>query len=54
MVEKGFFARAWENVKEFCSNIWNWIKTKWSNFTNWVKSFFTEPDEADVILKQAA
>ena len=54
MVEKGFFARAWENVKEFCKNIWNWIATKWTNFTNWVKSFFTEPDDQDVILKQAA
>ena len=54
MVEKGFFARAWENVKEFGKNIWNWIATKWTNFTNWVKSFFTEPDDQDVILKQAA
>lgn len=53
MVKKGFFARAWKNVKDFCRNIWNWIATKWSNFTAWVKSFFTEPDEADVILKQA-
>lgn len=52
--EKGFFARHWHNVKEFCKNIWNWIAEKWTQFKNWVTSFFAEPDDQEVILKAAA
>ena len=50
MVKKGFFARAWDNVKDFCKNVWNWFKDKWDGFSNWVKSFFTEPEDQDVIM----
>ena len=52
--EKGFFARHWHNVKEFCKNIWNWIAGKQTQFKNWVTSFFAEPDDQEVILKAAA
>lgn len=54
MKEVGFFARHWQNVKDFCVNVWKWCKEKCTNFFNWVKSFFTEPDQADVITKAAA
>ena len=50
MVKKGFFARAWDNVKDFCKNVWNWFKNKWDGFSSWVKSFFTEPEDQDVIM----
>ena len=53
MEKKGFFARAWANVKDFCKNIWGWLKAKWNGFTNWVKSFFTEPEDQDVIYANA-
>ena len=53
MEKKGFFARAWANVKDFCKNIWGWLKAKWNGFSNWVKSFFTEPEDQDVIMANA-
>lgn len=54
MKEVGFFRRHWQNVKDFCSNVWKWCKEKCTNFINWVKSFFTEPNQADIIQKAAA
>lgn len=54
LVKVGFFKQHWKNVKDFCINIWNWCKEKCIGFVNWVKSFFTTPDDQDVIIDQAA
>lgn len=43
---KGF----WKNVKDFCVNIWGWICKQCSGAYNWIKSFFTVPEDKDVIL----
>lgn len=47
---KGF----WENTKDFCKNIWNWLSKQWNRFVAWVKSIFRSPDDANVIIAQAA
>ena len=52
-VERGFFARHWQNIKEFCKNIWNWLAKKWTKFKDWVCSFFSEPNDQEVIMKAA-
>ena len=49
-VQVGFVKGLWKNIKDFCSNIWKYLSQTWSRFTEWVKSFFTVPEEQDVIF----